>query len=104
MLFVIVGWVMFRAPDWQTVASVSASMAGLDDGAAASGQSVRVGIEVLIEGALACLLIPSSHEMMEIMKRLGPRLVVVVLMAALAAFCVLEVGKGAPAEFIYFRF
>jgi hypothetical protein len=38
------------------------------------------------------------------MKRIGPRPVVVVLTALLAAFCVLEVGKGAPAEFIYFRF
>jgi D-alanyl-lipoteichoic acid acyltransferase DltB (MBOAT superfamily) len=104
MMFVIIGWVMFRAPDWQTFVSVASSMTGLDGGAGASGQSVRVAVEVLVEGALACVLIPSSHEMLEIMKRLGPRPIVVVLTALLAAFCVLEVGKGAPAEFIYFRF
>jgi hypothetical protein len=33
-----------------------------------------------------------------------PRLLITVPIAMLAAYCVLEVGKGAPAEFIYFRF
>jgi hypothetical protein len=30
--------------------------------------------------------------------------VVAVVTALLAAFCVLEVGKGAPVNFIYFQF
>jgi D-alanyl-lipoteichoic acid acyltransferase DltB (MBOAT superfamily) len=103
MLFVIAGWVMFRAPDWQTFASISDSMIGLGGfGSREAGISPRIDIH--IEAALACVLIPSSHEMLEIMKRQGSRPIVVVLMAMLAAFCVLEVGKGAPAEFIYFRF
>jgi hypothetical protein len=38
------------------------------------------------------------------LKSSRPRPIVVVPMAMLAAYCVLEVGKGAPAEFIYFRF
>jgi alginate O-acetyltransferase complex protein AlgI len=102
MLFVLAGWIMFRAPDWQTFASISGSMTGLGGSAGANGLSVRT--DVLWEAILPCVLIPSSHEMMEIMKRVGPRPAIVVLMALLAAFCVLEVGKGAPAEFIYFKF
>jgi D-alanyl-lipoteichoic acid acyltransferase DltB (MBOAT superfamily) len=100
MLFVLVGWIMFRAPDWQTFVSISGSMIGF--GGAAPIGSLRS--EILLEAVLPCVLIPSAHEMLEIMKRLGPRPAVVVLTAMLAAFCVLEVGKGAPAEFIYFRF
>jgi alginate O-acetyltransferase complex protein AlgI len=100
MMFVIVGWVMFRVPDGSTFVSVYGSMIGLNG--FAGGFDGRG--DVLLEAVLPALLIPSSHEMLEIMKRTGPRPVVVVLMAMLAAFCVLEVGKGAPAEFIYFRF
>jgi hypothetical protein len=59
---------------------------------------------LLLQAAAACLLIPSSHEMMEQLEAKGPRPIVVVPIAILAAFCILEVGKGAPAEFIYFRF
>lgn len=102
MLFVLVGWIMFRAPDWQTFASISESMIGLHGSTSANGMSLQK--DVLLEAALPCILIPSSHEMLEIMKRVGPRPAVVVLTAMLAAFCVLQVGKGAPAEFIYFRF
>ena len=78
------------------------SMIGFGGSSGLSGLSVRK--EVLLEAVLPRLLIPSSHEMLEIMKRLGPRPVIIVLTAMLAAFCVLEVGKGAPAEFIYYRF
>jgi D-alanyl-lipoteichoic acid acyltransferase DltB (MBOAT superfamily) len=104
MLFVVVGWIMFRAPDWQTFASIAGAMIGLGGSTGATDLSWRGLVELPLEAALPCVLIPSSHEMLEIMKRLGPRPAVIVLTAMLAAFCVLEVGKGAPAEFIYFRF
>ena len=52
----------------------------------------------------ATIFSPSSHERLAIFKRHEPRVVKIVLMALLAAWCVLAVGKGAPAEFIYFRF
>jgi len=38
------------------------------------------------------------------LKAYRPRPIIIVPIAMLAAYCVLEVGKGAPAEFIYFRF
>jgi D-alanyl-lipoteichoic acid acyltransferase DltB (MBOAT superfamily) len=52
--------------------------------------------------ALASALIPSAHEMKD--RLLRPMPVVAVATALLAAFCVLEVGKGAPVNFIYFQF
>lgn len=100
MLFVIAGWILFRAPDGATFMSIVRSMIGL--GGETSSFSLRT--DILLETLLPCLLIPSSHEMLEIMKRTGPRPIIVVSVAILAAYCVLEVGKGAPAEFIYFRF
>jgi alginate O-acetyltransferase complex protein AlgI len=100
MMFVIAGWVLFRAPDVSTFLSIVNSMIGF--GGETRTFSIRT--DILLETLLPCLLIPSSHEMLEIMKRTGPRPIIVVSVAILAAYCVLEVGKGAPAEFIYFRF
>ena len=61
-------------------------------------------MDIILEAVAPCLLIPASHEILELLKVYGPRLIIIVPIAALAAYCVLEVGKGAPAEFIYFRF
>jgi D-alanyl-lipoteichoic acid acyltransferase DltB (MBOAT superfamily) len=99
MLFVICGWVVFRSPDFSTVLSVLGAMSGMD-GVAGSPER----LSILIEAAAACLLIPSSHEILGLVERHGLRPAVTLAMALLAAFCVLEVGKGVPAEFIYFRF
>ena len=52
--------------------------------------------------ALASAVIPSAHEMKD--RLLRPMPVVAVVTALLAAFCVFEVGKGAPVNFIYFQF
>jgi alginate O-acetyltransferase complex protein AlgI len=99
MLFVIVGWVMFRAPDVSTSAAILGSMAGLDGFA---GPFKRT--DICVEAALVCLASPSSHQILEVCKLHRPRPLVIVLLGLLAVYCVLEVGKGAPAEFIYFRF
>jgi hypothetical protein len=61
-------------------------------------------MSILLEAAAVSFLIPSSHQIIDKLERNGLRPVLVVAMAVLAAFCVLEVGKGVPAEFIYFRF
>ncbi len=60
--------------------------------------------DILLEAVLPALLIPSSREWLELCKLHPPKPIVIAFVAMLAAFCVLEVGKGAPAEFIYFRF
>jgi alginate O-acetyltransferase complex protein AlgI len=99
MLFVLAGWIVFRASDLATSVSIFRSMAGMGgfDGSLEHRQ-------ILMEALPACVLIPSSHRILEILKINGPRLILTVPIAILAAYCVLEVGKGAPAEFIYFRF
>jgi D-alanyl-lipoteichoic acid acyltransferase DltB (MBOAT superfamily) len=103
MMFVAVGWVLFRAPDLSTSVSIFSAMAGLDGfGGGWGGPFGRT--DILLEAVPPCLLIPSSHEIIELLKLYRPRPVIIVPMAMLAAYCVLEVGKGAPAEFIYFRF
>ena len=103
MLFVLVGWVMFRAPDPATFVSIADSMIGL--GPHAGGWGGPDGrMDVIFEAIVPALMIPSSHEWLEIFKRHQPRAAGIVLTAVLAAYCVLVVGKGAPAEFIYFRF
>lgn len=103
MAFVLVGWVMFRAPDPATFVSIAGSMIGF--GPHSGGWGGAEGrIDVILEAVVPALVLPSSHEWLEIFNRHRPRAVGIVLTALLAAFCVLAVGKGAPAEFIYFRF
>ncbi len=103
MTFVIVGWVMFRAPDMSTFASLCGSMLGLH-GLAGGWGGAMGRTDILVEAIVPGLLVPSSHDILEMLKRHPPRPVAIVPLALLAAYCVLEVGKGAPAEFIYFRF
>src|SRR5262249_53311321 len=99
MMFVVVGWALFRTPDLTAFASISGSLLGFGG----FGGSLE-RLDILVEAMPACLLIPSSHEILEVLKLHRPRPIMIVLIAMLAAYCVLEVGKGAPTEFIYFRF
>src|SRR5215467_6823991 len=59
MLFVLIGWIIFRATNFGTAASILMSLGG------AGGLSGAVQkVPLLIAAALACALIPSAHEMM----------------------------------------
>jgi hypothetical protein len=51
---------------------------------------------------LVSALVPSAHEIKD--RAHWPRPAFAAAAAVLAAFCVLEVGKGPPLSFIYFRF
>ena len=97
MLFVLAGWVVFRAADFGAARTLLASLAGAG-GAIGSLHDVKL----LIVAALACALIPSAHEIKDGL--LTPRPVYAVVAAVLAIYCLLEVGEGAPVNFIYFRF
>lgn len=97
MAFVIVGWVLFRAADFTTAWGMLASMAG------AHGLSGKLtGVGWLMLGAAASSLIPSAHEIKD--RWLVPSPALAILAALLALACVLEVGSGAPVNFIYFQF
>jgi D-alanyl-lipoteichoic acid acyltransferase DltB (MBOAT superfamily) len=97
MLFVIVGWVLFRAADFPTAAGILRAMAG---GNGFAGSLQNVGL--LIAGAAASVLIPSAYEIRAMRPILNPATATAVAM--LAGFCVLEVGRGPAVNFIYFRF
>ena len=56
----------------------------------------------MVAAALAAALIPSAYEIKDRMTT--PRPALAAGAAVLAAYCILEVGKGAPLNFIYFQF
>jgi D-alanyl-lipoteichoic acid acyltransferase DltB (MBOAT superfamily) len=97
MLFVLAGWVLFRAADFATAASMLASLAGLHG----TGGVFR-GLDLIVVSALVSALIPSAHEIKDRLRWPYPAFAAAT--AVLAAYCVLEVGRGPPLSFIYFRF
>jgi len=97
MLFVIVGWVLFRAADFATAASVLRSMAGGHGFGGALGDP-----GLLLAGAAVSALVPSAYEIKAMRPVLHPA--VAGAFAVLAGLCVLEVGRGPAVNFIYFRF
>jgi alginate O-acetyltransferase complex protein AlgI len=97
MLFVLVGWVLFRARSFTVAASMLGSMTGT------SGLHGELqGIKYLVAGGLVSLLVPSAHELKDFSLR--PNRVVAAGAAVLAIVCVLLVGDEAPVSFIYFQF
>jgi alginate O-acetyltransferase complex protein AlgI len=97
MGFVIAGWVLFRAADFHSAASILAALAGAGG---FSGTITDPGL--LVAAALVSALVPSAHEIANMRPMPSPSIAVAA--AALAAFCVLEVGIGPPLNFIYFQF
>lgn len=97
MLFVVVGWVLFRAPDFATAGKVLAAMAGLSGagGAVASGWLISVA-------GLVALFCPPTHALAE--RWLRPNRLLGLAAVATFVFCILEVGRGQPVNFIYFQF
>jgi alginate O-acetyltransferase complex protein AlgI len=97
MLFVIAGWVVFRASSFGTAGSIMLSLAG---GTGFGG--VLQEYKLLILAALASVLIPSAHEIKDGLLR--PHPAVAATAGVLAIYCLLEAGQGAPVNFIYFQF
>jgi len=95
--FVMIGWVLFRAPDFATATNMLAGMAG------AGGFASGLDKPLLIAAAAAISLIgPTSWTVA--MERLKPNRAIAVVVAIVAFAVVLEVGKGQPQSFIYFQF
>jgi alginate O-acetyltransferase complex protein AlgI len=96
MLFVLVGWIVFRATNFSTAGSILMSLVG----AGGMGGELQEA-PLLIIAALACALIPSAHE---VMNRVRPLPMFAYGTAALAVYCTLEVGRTPLLNFIYFQF
>ena len=97
MLFVLVGWVLFRAADLTTAAAMLGAMAGLHGFGGTFQQAPMLAV-----GALISVLVPSAHEIKDGLLR--PRPAAAAALGLLSAWCILKVGKGAPLTFIYFQF
>jgi D-alanyl-lipoteichoic acid acyltransferase DltB (MBOAT superfamily) len=97
MGFVLMSWVLFRAANFGVAGSVLMSMIGAG-GVAGALQSVKL----LITAGLACVLIPSAHEIIDGFK--VPHPVIAAAGALLAVYCLFEAGGGAAVQFIYFQF
>lgn len=97
MLFVIAGWVLFRAADFSTALSVLASMSGWADW---GGALQAPGL--LAFSAVIAIIVPPAHEIKDQVLRPNP--IVAAAAAALGVICVLKAGDGALTNFIYFQF
>jgi alginate O-acetyltransferase complex protein AlgI len=97
MAFLLVGWVLFRASSFGTAWSILSSLIGVN-----GYGGVLQERKILMVATLVSLFVPSAHEIKD--RFLLPYPALAVGVALLAAFCVLEVGKGAPLSFIYFQF
>jgi D-alanyl-lipoteichoic acid acyltransferase DltB (MBOAT superfamily) len=99
MLFVIVGWVLFRAPGFDAAARMLAGMAG------ANGVGhVHIDNAFVMLGAIAIVLLaPTSQDLA--LGRLRPVAGWLALPAGAAlVFLLLLIGGRVPNEFIYFQF
>ena len=96
--YVVLLFVLFRAPD---IASAGRVFAGLS-GAGGFGMpwEFTTLVPILAGATLALIKIPST----ELAMRLRPNWATAAAISATAVFCVLEVGKGQPQNFIYFQF
>lgn len=97
MTFVMAGWVLFRAADFHTAASILYSLAG---GAGFSGALKNAGLIAI--AAVVAATVPSAHEIANL--RPMPWPAVAIGAALLAGICVLEAGNGPSLNFIYFQF
>ena len=98
MLFVIVGWVLFRAPDFATAWHILGSMAGLH-----GIGSLHLRNAVVFWAAIGIALIgPSSQR--AALGLLRPSPWIAVPAAAAFVFLLFLTGGRVPSEFIYFQF
>lgn len=95
--FVMVGWVLFRSSSFGAAGTMLASLLGAG-GVGGTIQSAKL----MLGAALVSAFVPSAHEMKDRLMRPYPA--IAIGGAIMAVYCLLEVGQGAPTNFIYFRF
>ncbi len=98
MLFVLVGWVLFRAADFATAAHILQSMAGLDG----FGKVKLANRAVLYIGLAVAALGPTSQQ--AILERLRPSGWAAGAAAMALVWALLAIGGRLQNEFIYFQF
>ncbi|MCB1549125.1 MAG: MBOAT family protein [Hyphomicrobiaceae bacterium] len=99
MLFVLVGWVLFRAVDFAAAGRMLAGLVGLGG----FGAPLVPLKPVLAVAAVVCVLGPSTKQVVE-GGYLKPWALHGAAVAAALAAAILAVGVGQPNTFIYFQF
>ena len=98
LLFVILAWVLFRAPDFATAAKVIASMAGANGVGA-----VKIdNLPIVLIGIAAIFLSPTSQRLA--LDRLQARPWLAFVAGAALVATLLQIGGPLQKEFIYFQF
>jgi alginate O-acetyltransferase complex protein AlgI len=98
LLFVMAGWVLFRAPDFSTALHVWRGMAGLEGlGTVKLDHAIAFAA-----GAAMALLGPTSQQVA--LGRLRPVHWLAVPVGIALLLLILQSGTRAPSEFIYFQF
>jgi alginate O-acetyltransferase complex protein AlgI len=96
MGFVIMGWVLFRAPSFTVATDILATLAGTH------GFGGRIeGGGLLLLSAAASVGLPQTHLIID---KARPSSLLAAASALATLACVLIVGEGAPTKFIYFQF
>ena len=98
MLFVVVGWVLFRAEDFSVAAKLIAAMFG----GGGDGVPDRDDWGMVLVGLAFALLGPTNVEWARV--RWLARRLVAVPVAFLMVATIMRVGQGRGLEFIYFQF
>ncbi len=99
MLFVVLGWVLFRAADFDVALAFLRGMAGLHGAGAMVDEDAA---RFVVFAGLFAVLGPTSVEIAMHSDR--PRRALAAAAGFALAACVLHVGAGRPMEFIYFQF
>jgi D-alanyl-lipoteichoic acid acyltransferase DltB (MBOAT superfamily) len=96
MGFVLIGWVLFRAPSFGVAADMLKIMAG------SNGFGGRLeGGALMLLSAVVCAALPPTHAIIDGAR---PSALLGAASALATLACVLIVGEGAPTKFIYFQF
>jgi D-alanyl-lipoteichoic acid acyltransferase DltB (MBOAT superfamily) len=98
MIFVLLGWTLFRAPDAATLVNIASGLCGGGTTTGATGPDNTV----LWLAAALVTLAPTSQKV--VFEYLRPYRFIAIATAVLLAALVLEMGGGRTEEFIYFQF
>ena len=96
--FVVLLFVLFRAPDLATAGNMVAGLIG--EGGLGPLWPVATLLPILIAGTIALIKVPTFEWAM----RLQPSWPAAIAFVVLSVISVLAVGQGAPLSFIYFQF
>lgn len=99
VLFVAAAFMIFRAPDMNVVANMTAGALGMGG----TGRRWATGVAILV--AIAAVLAVLKRPNPEAVERfLRPHPAFAAATALAAVYVMVEVGRGAPSSFIYFQF